>query len=146
MTKHRCEIMWHEELRQCDTLWVHVPRTRNNCSCECVCVTTFCPCCELRIKVPATFPVVCMGRDLTAASCPRDMSWLHFQMYVRNLMLSLPRASDTGACYSPPHVNETVIYCCYKSLGRVPAAVLNCLCWLSISPVHLHVKCPVVCE
>ena len=32
--------------------------------------------------------------------------------------------------YSPPHVNETVIYRCYKSLGSVPAAVLNSLCWL----------------
>ena len=37
-------------------------------------------------------------------------------------------ASDTGASYSPPHVNETEIYHCYKSLGRVPAAVLNCRC------------------
>ena len=45
-------------------------------------------------------------------------------MYVRNLMLSLLRASDTGACYSPPHVNETGIYRHYKSLRRVPAAVI----------------------
>ena len=41
----------------------------------------------------------------------------------------VPAASrDTGVCYGPPHVNETGIYRCYKSLGRVPAAVLNCLC------------------
>ena len=71
-----------------------------------------------------------MKQDLTAASCPRDMQWLHLRMYVRNLTLSLPRASDTDARYSLPHVNETVIYRCYKSLGRVSATVLNCLCWL----------------
>ena len=73
VTKHRCEIVLHEELRQCDTLRLHVPGTRNNCSCECVCVNKFCPCCELLIKVPATFPLVCMKQDLTAAQCPRDM-------------------------------------------------------------------------
>ena len=69
-----------------------------------------------------------MKQDLTAASCPRDMQWLHLRMYVRNLMLSLQRASDTDARYSLPHVNEAVIYRWYKSLGRVPATVLNCLC------------------
>ena len=69
-----------------------------------------------------------MKQDLTAASCPRDMQWLQLRMYVRNLMLSLLRVSNTGACYSPPHVNETGIYRRYKSLRRVPAAVLNCLC------------------
>ena len=70
---NRCEIVWHEEIRQCDMLRLHVPGTRNNCSCECVCVNKFCACCELLIIEPATFPLVCMKKDLSAASRPRDM-------------------------------------------------------------------------
>ena len=36
VTKHRCEIVWHEELRQYDTLRLHVSGIRNTYSCECV--------------------------------------------------------------------------------------------------------------
>ena len=71
-------------------------------------------------------------------------------MYVRNLMLFLPRASDTDARYSLPRVNETVIYRCYKSLGCVPATALNCVLVVILYPLHVpgtHAcKMSLVCE
>ena len=62
--------------------------------------------------------------------CSDKTSVLQLRMYVHNLMLSLLRASDTGACFSPHQVNKTGIDRRSTSLRRVLAAVLNRLCRL----------------
>ena len=78
--------------------------------------------------------------------CSDKTSVLQLRMYVRNLMLSLLRVSDTGACFSPLRVNKTGIDRRSTSLRRVLAAVLNRLCQLwfcscCMSPLHMPVKC-----
>ena len=101
---------------------LHVPETCLCCFFPCVYVLWFCPCYTSPPQVPTICPFVCMECEFVTATCPWDISLLHFLKCVHVLILSLLHVSVTRACNMLLHVHRTWFYCCYMSLGHVPAS------------------------
>ena len=109
------KIVWHEELRQCDTLWLYVPGTRNNCSCECVRKQV------LTLLLPpyesACYITTCMY-EIGLAGC----SW-ECMCAIWCCPFCAPAIQAPLLQHSSCQRNRNLPL--LKSLGRVPAAVLT---------------------